>query len=97
MHSESEDSVKIDNQDEVMTEDQLRDVEKPALTSKISHRHGGNRVLSSRCELIAGANQVRKVVSSRSASDNIHEYSYHSFYMKALDDLRKCMIDRCVI
>lgn len=87
MHLEPEDSIKIDNQDEVMmsTKDQPRDVEKPALTSKISRRHGGNRVLSSRCELIAGANQVRKFVSCRSASNNIYEYSYHSFYMKASD------------
>lgn len=65
MDSVSGDSVKIDNQEEVMTstKDQPWDVEKPALTSKTSRQHGGNRVLSSRArsELIARANQVRKV------------------------------------
>lgn len=63
MHSVSEDSIKIDNQDEIMTKDQPRDEEKPPLTSKTSCRHDGNRVLSTwtRSELIAGENQVRKV------------------------------------
>lgn len=63
MHSVSEDSIKIDNQDEVMTKDQPRDEKKPALTSKTSCRHGRNRVLPTwaRSELIATENQVRKV------------------------------------
>ncbi|XP_024886747.1 tetraspanin-9-like [Temnothorax curvispinosus] len=61
MHSVSEISVKIENQDGVMmsTKDQSRDMEKATLTSKTPRQHGGNRILSSqaRSELIARNHQ----------------------------------------
>lgn len=63
MPSMSEESIKIENQDEVMVTNRSRDTEKATLTNRTSRQHGGNRVLSSRArsKLIAIANQVKKV------------------------------------
>ncbi|XP_011687053.1 PREDICTED: uncharacterized protein LOC105449497 [Wasmannia auropunctata] len=72
MHSVSEDSVKIENQNAAMMKDRPRNMEKATLTSRTSRQHGGNRVPSSRArsELIAGVNQNHQGTAS-----------YTSFYL----------------